>query len=56
MIQDNPTDDAPLGRYKQAADAAYQYAKGRLAKKESSDKLDKEENLFKENIRETDQK
>ena len=34
---------AELGRYRQAADVAYKYAKSRLNKEQSSDKLDKEE-------------
>ncbi len=42
---------AELGRYRQAADVAYQYAKSRLNKKQPSDKLNKEETDVKEDIK-----
>lgn len=45
---------AELGRYRQAADVAYKYAKSRLNKEQPSDKLDKEETDVKQDIKETE--
>ena len=54
-MQDSSADtSAELGRYRQAADVAYKYAKSRLNKEQSSDKLDKEEADVKEDIKETE--
>lgn len=54
-MQDSSADtSAELGRYRQAADVAYKYAKSRLNKEQSSDKLDKEETDVKEDIKETE--
>ena len=53
-MQDSSADtSAELGRYRQAADAAYKYAKSRLNKEQPSDKLNKEESDVKADIRET---
>jgi hypothetical protein len=45
---------AELGRYRQAADVAYKYAKSRLNKEQSLDKLDKEEADVNTDIKETE--
>lgn len=43
-----------LNRYRQAADVAYKYAKSRLSDKEPKSDVDKEEQVFNENIKETE--
>ena len=54
-MQDSSADtSAELGRYRQAADIAYKYAKSRLNKEQPSDKLNKEETDVKEDIKETE--
>ncbi len=54
-MQDSSADaSAELGRYRQAADIAYKYAKSRLNKEQPSDKLDKEETDVKSDIKETE--
>lgn len=54
-MQDSSADgSAELGRYRQAADVAYKYAKSRLNKEQSSDKLDKEEADVNTDIKETE--
>ena len=54
-MQDSSADaSAELGRYRQAADVAYKYAKSRLNKEQPSDKLNKEETDIKEDIKETE--
>ncbi len=54
-MQDSSADiSAELGRYRQAADAAYKYAKSRLNKEQPSDKLDKEETDVRQDIKETE--
>lgn len=54
-MQDSSADtSAELGRYRQAADVAYKYAKSRLNKEKPSDKLDKEEADVNADIKETE--
>lgn len=54
-MQDSSADtSAELGRYRQAANVAYKYAKSRLNKEQPSDKLNKEETDIKEDIKETE--
>lgn len=54
-MQDSSADaSAELGRYRQAADVAYKYAKSRLNKEQPSDKLDKEETDVRSDIKETE--
>lgn len=54
-MQDSSSgDSADLGRYRQAADVAYKYAKSRLNKKENPEALDKEETDVKEDINQID--
>lgn len=54
-MQDAPANaSAELGRYRQAADVAYKYAKSRLNKEQSSDKLNKEEADVKADIKENE--
>lgn len=54
-MQDSSADaSAELGRYRQAADVAYKYAKSRLNKEQPSDKLNKEETDIKKDIKETE--
>lgn len=54
-MQDSSVDtSAELGRYRQAADVAYKYAKSRLNKEQPSDTLNKEETDVKEDIKETE--
>jgi hypothetical protein len=51
-MQDSSSEEsADLGRYRQAADVAYKYAKSRLSKKENPEALDKEESDINENIK-----
>ena len=53
-MQDSSADtSAELGRYRQAADVAYKYAKSRLNKEQPSDKLNKEETDVNADIKET---
>lgn len=54
-MQDSSVDtSAELGRYRQAADVAYKYAKSRLNKEQPSDKLNKEETDVNADIKETE--
>jgi len=51
MQESSSEGSADLGRYRQAADVAYKYAKSRLNTKEKPVTLDKEETDVKENIK-----